>query len=132
MTDDQRRAEQVRAEFEAECRKQMGYFCGPFTWREGLQGYEDQEVDRRWRLYLAAAERYGSGEDRRDKERIDLMEWHWVDGIHVEACGATPGGNAESRKTATVYIGVGDSTVFRGKTVREALDAAIAREKDRP
>jgi hypothetical protein len=63
----------------------------------------------------------------KDKERLDLLDSKWMDGIHVEVYGKRRGEHwADARREATVYLG---SKEFKGDTVRAAIDAAGSQGK---
>ena len=60
---------------------------------------------------------------RNDAERIDWLEAQFANGVHVEGCFTGNWDQATLARAATVFFG---SKEARGKTIREAIDAAIA------
>jgi NTP pyrophosphatase (non-canonical NTP hydrolase) len=88
-----------------------------------VETVDEKTGERAFRESAAPA----AGGDAEDEERLDWCERQWMNGLHIEACGVSPGGNAEPRKKATVYFGRQER---QADTIRAAIDLARALPPD--
>jgi hypothetical protein len=111
------RAEKVEKMYQSHCILGVGDGSGQLF----VSGTYESVKECQRKLLALETEHAARVAAEEDVRRLDWCETKWTDGLHVETCGASPGGNAEPRKTATVFVGKNE---HKAHTIRAAIDAA--------